>query len=470
MHKKQWLVLLACLLTLTLVLCACGKTEGEGVDPNQAAFRAQDLEGLYVEEIAHRGTMILKAKDDQTLDIDVRWPGSAFEAYGWHMTAAFDAEKNALVYSDCVKTLATYDEQGRETSEVVYTNGTGSLALADRKLTWTEDNAPEPNPSSFVFSMSLEDYYNQQQTIVIPDPASSDAPTPSDAPAPTATPAPAPTATPAPTTAPSPSPTPQGAPIIKKDPTDETVKEGGNCMFVAKYENAIWAVWHFVSPDRQTDLTYEAAAKQFPQMEIIDGMYSTMTLKNVPYELNGWRVYCRYSNNVGVSDTKTALITVIKADPAPTPTTVPDPTPTVGPIVNDWYDTPSLDEATYGAGFLFTPPLEQTIPEGLTLKGYRCRMGTIEADYADANGTVKLIIRKSNTNSGVDLAGDYNSYSKSWDHSLKGLTLHCLGDGDTVNLGYFDTPDYHYTINYNAGKEGQGLTLDQLNSIINSMQ
>ena len=101
-------------------------------------------------------------------------------------------------------------------------------------------------------------------------------------------------------------------PRVTKSPTDETVDEGGSCLFLAKYENAELAVWHFVSPDGQTDMTYEAAQTAFPTMEILNGMYSNLQLRNIPYAANGWKVYCRYSNTgAGYVDTAMAKITVI---------------------------------------------------------------------------------------------------------------------------------------------------------------
>ena len=101
-------------------------------------------------------------------------------------------------------------------------------------------------------------------------------------------------------------------PTVTKNPTDETVEEGGSCLFLAGYENAVLAVWHFVSPDGQTDMTYEAAQAAFPSLEIRNGMYSNLQLRNIPYSLNGWRVYCQYSNpGVGYVNTETARITVI---------------------------------------------------------------------------------------------------------------------------------------------------------------
>ncbi len=142
------------------------------------------------------------------------------------------------------------------------------------------------------------------------------APTQTEAPAATAAPAavevPAATAAPAATPAPAPTPASANLPVIRKSPTNEDVPEGGSAWFVAKYDNALWAVWHFVSPDGQTDLEYNSAelAKLFPYLDIKNGMYSTLQLNNIPVEMNGWKVYCRYSNRSGYSDTNAATITV----------------------------------------------------------------------------------------------------------------------------------------------------------------
>ena len=142
------------------------------------------------------------------------------------------------------------------------------------------------------------------------------------APVPTPVPTPAPTLAPAPTQAAKPTPTAAPAnsklPVVKKDPTGETVNVGGKCQFVTRYENAKWAVWHFVSPDGSRDIDYLKAAEEFPTLKIIDGYGKDMTLDKIPAELNGWKVYCRFSNDSGSTDTKTALIT-IKGQPTPTP-------------------------------------------------------------------------------------------------------------------------------------------------------
>ena len=101
-----------------------------------------------------------------------------------------------------------------------------------------------------------------------------------------------------------------GLPKVTKSPTGETVQAGGSAWFVSKYEDAIWAVWHFVSPDGTRDLTYSDAASQFPSLQIIGGDQSTMQLKSIPAELNGWKVYCAFRNNMGTTNTAQAQITV----------------------------------------------------------------------------------------------------------------------------------------------------------------
>ena len=142
-------------------------------------------------------------------------------------------------------------------------------------------------------------------------------PTPTPAPTPTPTPMPTPTPTPAPTPAPTPVPTVQpvvsNLPVITKDPTGETVAINGKCQFVTRYENAKWAEWHFVSPDGSRDIDYLQAQTEFPTLKIVNGFTKDLTLDAIPEALNGWRVYCRFSNDYGYVNSGSALITVTGA-------------------------------------------------------------------------------------------------------------------------------------------------------------
>ena len=143
------------------------------------------------------------------------------------------------------------------------------------------------------------------------DPGEKPEPTPTPTEVVVQPPEPSPTPTPTPTPTPSPTPTPvPGSPTVTLNPTDVTVAVGGSCSFEANYENAIWATWHFESPDGQTDYDYGGIWTQFPYMQVLNGMYSNMQLNNVPEGLNGWKVYCRYTNDIGSADTQKAKITV----------------------------------------------------------------------------------------------------------------------------------------------------------------
>ena len=137
----------------------------------------------------------------------------------------------------------------------------------------------------------------------------------SPTPAPTAAPTPVPT--PAPTPVPTPVPTPMNLPVITKNPTDETVPINGKCQFVTRYENAILAEWHFVSPDGSQDLDYIQAQNAFPTLKVLNGYTKDLTLDSIPATLNGWRVYCRFSNNSGSVNSGSALITVLQDSYAP---------------------------------------------------------------------------------------------------------------------------------------------------------
>ena len=153
-----------------------------------------------------------------------------------------------------------------------------------------------------------------------PEPAATPTPEPTPEPTPTPTPTPIPSATPAPT------PTPSNLPRVTKSPTSETVAVNGSCQFIAKYENAKWAEWHFVSPDGSKDLDYKQAANEFKTLKILKGETKDLTLQNIPETMNGWKVYCRFSNDAGAVNTERATITVTKDTAGASPKVTKSPT------------------------------------------------------------------------------------------------------------------------------------------------
>ena len=173
-------------------------------------------------------------------------------------------------------------------------------------ITVTETAAPTPTQAAIPTPVTTPAATQIPAATPVPTPAPTPVPTPVPTPTPTPTPAPTPVATPVPT----PAQTASNLPRITKSPTGETVPVGGKCQFVTRYENANWAEWHFVSPDNSRDIDYTVAAKEFPTMKIVNGYAKDMTLENVPEALNGWKVYCRFSNNYGSANTDKASIVV----------------------------------------------------------------------------------------------------------------------------------------------------------------
>ena len=302
MKRRSLFVVFALALCLVLLLSGCGNPFKKAPDKNLPTVNLKDLEGVYSEIIAKRGVLQFTARDENSANIVINWPGSYNERAHWEMTGTYDAEKQAIVYSNAQLIEQTFADDGTQSDRQVSTNGTGSFRIDGTSLVWTDDNAyVGSDPTTFTWQMSLSDY---MKTV----PA---------APTPAPTPIPTPAATPEPTTAPTPTPVlkeklpPEpGCPIVTKDPTDETVKEGGSCWFVTHQDKANLARWRFLSPDGTTDIQFDEIGDRFPGLKVLQGEYDSMKLLNIPYELNGWHFYCRYSNRVGYTDTAMATITV----------------------------------------------------------------------------------------------------------------------------------------------------------------
>ena len=608
MKNRSLAFVLVCTLCLTVFLSACGmpgflqKNDGADINsdinvPVVSSINMMDLEGVYTEQLAHRGTLRLTATDSQTASIVIDWPGSASESAHWEMTGTYDAQKQAIVYNDAVMMEQTTNTSGMTSNRLVSSSGTGRFTVSGKNLVWTDDLAYiGSDPSTFTYASALgADTSSLVMATPTPTAGSGSISVPVQSASPSAVPvsSPAVTATPAPSATPAPTPTPvptagPGSPVITKDPTDETVQIGGSCWFVANHRGAILARWHFVAPDG-TDLQYDEAAAKFPTLQIHNGEYDSMKLSNIPAELNGYRFYCRFSNNNGTVDSKSALLTVegagnvtaantdasaATANAANAPKVTKDPTDeTVSPgesayfvarhtgailarwhfvspsgadyeyndaaiaaefpqmkivngdqgtmqlqniplnangwkvycrysnnsgtadtksatinvkgaqpaaantaanaaaasnvVVSDWTNAASLDDAISISGLSFSPPENGSLPEGTSLTGYRAKLSMIEADYS---GTNTMTIRKSSVTGGTDLLGDYTNYSKNWTQNVKGLDVTCYGDGDTANALTFGNVGSYFSVSYNMGNEGNGLTADQINSLINGMQ
>ena len=97
---------------------------------------------------------------------------------------------------------------------------------------------------------------------------------------------------------------------ITKHPTGEKVKAGGTAKFIARADNAVEMSWHLVSPQGK-DYRFSKIKGVFPDLTVSGGQKETLTLGNIPAEMNGWEVYCRfYSDKSNFEKTERATLTV----------------------------------------------------------------------------------------------------------------------------------------------------------------
>ena len=164
------------------------------------------------------------------------------------------------------------------------------------------------------------------------------------------------------------------------------------------------------------------------------------------------------------------VVTVLeKADGTLTLGTIDLEKPASADMQNPWKETTDLQEAVDATGIQFHAPIDQALPGDVTFENARYTEDILETNYTD--GTNKLTIRVSENHEGKeDLAGDHNDYSTSFSHSFKNLTADLYGDSDSsIHVATFSAGGKNYSFSYNVDNGGEGLTLDQLNSIFNGM-
>jgi hypothetical protein len=96
----------------------------------------ESLAGDYQDEYSQRAHMSGEALGSDGVRFTVHWAGSAFENYEWVMTCRL-YEDGLLSYDDCVRTYNKTDSEGKTTSEVESTDGSGFFTpTEDGKLLW----------------------------------------------------------------------------------------------------------------------------------------------------------------------------------------------------------------------------------------------------------------------------------------------------------------------------------------------
>ncbi len=93
--------------------------------------------GTFVEEKSGLGTMSVTS-DGNLYHVTADWSNDPSENMEWTFSGDFNA-RGVLEYSDCTKTVTSYDANGNGASSVAYTGGTGYVKMNDFGIEWTDD-------------------------------------------------------------------------------------------------------------------------------------------------------------------------------------------------------------------------------------------------------------------------------------------------------------------------------------------
>lgn len=90
-----------------------------------------NLIGEYMDTLSERASLHVECIENNRALMIITWANSAFETVEWLFTADYDEETGEITYSDCIKSILTYDEDDNESAIAEYTDGTGMLTVTD---------------------------------------------------------------------------------------------------------------------------------------------------------------------------------------------------------------------------------------------------------------------------------------------------------------------------------------------------
>ena len=131
---------------------------------------------------------------------------------------------------------------------------------------------------------------------------------------------------------------------ITKSPTDEVRYVGGIAYFTSAATGYDKLTWNFESPDKKA-VTVQEFKTRFPYAVVEGENTTTLTVKNLSTDMNGWAVYCTFFNGeTEVSTTLAFLYVTVYTAPA---TPAPKPTTTTTTTTYYTYYVPVYDEYEY---------------------------------------------------------------------------------------------------------------------------
>ncbi len=116
---------------------------------------------------------------------------------------------------------------------------------------------------------------------------------------------------------------------VWKNPGDEKLESGDTiASFVVSGVYFTDVSWTLVDTDGN-NVSIARAGELFPDVSFQasrpDENTARMNIRNVPVEMNGWKIYATLSNPTSSANTGKAKITIADATPSPTPTATPTP-------------------------------------------------------------------------------------------------------------------------------------------------
>ena len=131
---------------------------------------------------------------------------------------------------------------------------------------------------------------------------------------------------------------------ITKSPTDEVRYVGDTAIFKSAATGYDKLTWNFESADKKA-VTVQEFKTRFPYAVVEGENTTTLTVKNLSTDMNGWAVYCTFFNGeTEVSTTLAFLYVTVYTAPA---TPAPKPTTTTTTTTYYTYYVPVYDDYEY---------------------------------------------------------------------------------------------------------------------------
>ena len=143
---------------------------------------------------------------------------------------------------------------------------------------------------------------------------------------------------------------------ITKSPTDEVRYVGDTAIFKSAATGYDKLTWNFESPDKKA-VTVQEFKTRFPYAVVEGENTTTLTVKNLSTDMNGWAVYCTFFNGETEVSTTLAFLYVTvytaPATPAPKPTTTTTTYYTYYVPVYDEYEYVYVDDDDYDEVYVY---------------------------------------------------------------------------------------------------------------------